>query len=212
MKLSELKQKNLRSIAANPFYISLADLMLLLCVFFALIIGMSKVDVGSFERLKTGISGDVKGTLVELAQDLAASAKGQKGVTVRLAEDGVRIDLQSAAFFDTASAVLKPEALTPLGTVLQRIRHTQYSIDIEGHSDDRDYYRQQGDEIETNWSLSGRRAASVVNYLKDFGFGESRLRIVGYASNKPQVITAGLTDEALEEARAKNRRVSLLVR
>jgi chemotaxis protein MotB len=147
-----------------------------------------------------------------LARDLAQAAKGQDGVSVRLADDGVRIDLQSAAFFDTASAVLKPQALDPLAPILARIRSTSYSIDVEGHSDDRDYYRRQGDEIETNWSLSGRRAASVVNYLKETGFNENRLRIVGYASNKPQVETKGLNDQQLEEARAKNRRVSLLVR
>lgn len=212
MRLSELKQKTAKAAAANPFYISLADLMMLLCVFFVLIIGMSKIDVGSFERLRTGITGEVKGTLVELARDLAQAAQGQDGVSVRLADDGVRIDLQSAAFFDTASAVLKPQALDPLAPILARIRLTSYSIDVEGHSDDRDYFRRQGDEIETNWSLSGRRAASVVNYLKDNGFGENRLRIVGYASNKPQVATTGLNDQQLEEARAKNRRVSLLVR
>ena len=51
----------------SPFYVSFSDLMVLLCVFFVMLLGMSKIDTGTFEKLKAGFSGTDKGTLMELA-------------------------------------------------------------------------------------------------------------------------------------------------
>jgi chemotaxis protein MotB len=190
--------------------------MTLLCVFFAVIVGMSRIDVGSFEKMKTSVTGVSKGTLVELARDLENIARGQKGVSVRLGEEGVHLDFESAALFDSASATLKAGSLQPMTPMLKRILSTKYSIDVEGHTDDVPLYRRElaktGEEIETNWTLSGRRASSVVNWLIDFGFGESRLRIVGYAATRPKVDVGKLSGSTLEGARGENRRVSMLIR
>ncbi|MEL6186868.1 MAG: OmpA family protein, partial [Myxococcota bacterium] len=96
--------------------------------------------------------------------------------------------------------------------LLDLIRPTGYKLDVEGHSDDQPFYRRKGREVETNWSLSGRRASSVVQRLREAGFEAQRLRIVGYAATRPKVPIDGLTDDALEEARSENRRVSILIR
>lgn len=218
-----MKLRDLQSIAnrgkespVNAFYLSLSDLMTLLCVFFAVLVGMSRIDVGSFERMKTSVTGSSKGTLVELSKTLETITKGQSGISVRLGEDGVHLDFESAALFDTGSALLKPGSLTPMEPVLQKILATKYMIDVEGHTDDVPLLRKEnvktGEEIETNWTLSGRRASSVVNFLIGFGFSESRLRIVGYASTRPKVNIGEMSGTNLEKARAENRRVSVLVR
>lgn len=218
MKLKDLQTLQSRHSEApvNAFYLSLSDLMTLLCVFFAVLVGMSRIDVGSFERMKTSVTGISKGTLVELARDLDKIASGQKGVSVRLGEDGVHLDFESAALFETASATLRPGSLNPMVPLLKRILSTKYSIDVEGHTDDVPLYRKDivktGEEIETNWTLSGRRASSVVNWLIDFGFSESRLRIIGYAAVRPKVDVGRLVGSGLERARAENRRVSILIR
>ena len=200
----------------NAFYLSLSDLMTLLCVFFAVLVGMSRIDVGSFERMKSSVTGTSKGTLVELAKDLEAVSEGQKGVSVRLGEDGVHLDFESAALFDTGSANLRTGSLDPMIPMLKRILRTKYSLDVEGHTDDVPLYRKEimkdGEEIETNWTLSGRRASSVVNWLIGFGFGEGRLRIVGYAATRPKSDIGSLVGAKLESARSDNRRVSLLIR
>jgi chemotaxis protein MotB len=200
----------------NAFYLSLSDLMTLLCVFFAVLVGMSRIDVGSFERMKTSVTGVSKGTLVELAKDLEKIAAGQKGVSVRLADDGVHLDFESAALFETGSATLRLGSLVPMIPSLKRILSTKYSLDVEGHTDDVPLFRKDkaksGEEIETNWTLSGRRASSVVNWLIDFGFSEARLRIVGYASTRPKTDIGQLTGVRLEGARSENRRVSILIR
>ncbi|MGE0173848.1 MAG: flagellar motor protein MotB [Oligoflexales bacterium] len=216
MKLRELQSAH-EVEDSNAFYISFSDLMVILSVFFVMMLSVSRVDVGSFEKIKTGFTGSTKGTLVELASELQNIVEGDPGVPgveVRMAEDGVRLDLDTAALFDTASAILKPGALEPLEPILQKVLKTKYEIDVEGHSDDRPFYRKgkEAGDVETNWSLSGRRASSVVYHLMKMGFDKSRVRIVGYAQTKPKVEIKSLRGSALENARSKNRRVSLLVR
>jgi chemotaxis protein MotB len=196
----------------SPFYISFSDLMVLLSVFFLMIISMSKVEKGSFEQLRTGVTGSTEGTLVELATKLKTIAKDLPQVSIRMAPDGVRVDLQSAALFDTASAALKSNALERIWPILAELKRTSYELDIEGHTDDRNLFEKEGDELETNWSLSGRRASSVVQFLLERGFESKRLRIVGYAANKPKVPIRNKQGDDLEQARAENRRVSILVR
>ena len=218
MRLQDLQKAHSKGKESpvNAFYLSLSDLMTLLCVFFAVLVGMSRIDVGSFERMKTSVTGVSKGTLVELAKDLEKIAAGQKGVSVRLAEDGVHLDFESAALFDTGSAILRVSGLEPMVPSLKRILSTKYSLDVEGHTDDVPLFRKDkvkdGEEIETNWTLSGRRASSVVNWLIGFGFSEARLRIVGYASTRPKVDISEMSGVRLEDARSENRRVSILIR
>ena len=215
MKLSELAKAHEEG-DSNPFYISLSDLMTLLCVFFIMLISISKIDIGSFEQVRTGFTGSNKGTLVELAANLKTIVEkdpGIPGVKVRLAKDGVRLDLDTAALFDTGSAALKNNALAPLAPILKVLQKTKYSIDVEGHTDDVPLYHKdkQKEEIETNWSLSGRRASSVVHHLLAFGFHEKMVRIVGYADTMPIADPTKKQGKDLEMARSENRRVSLLI-
>jgi chemotaxis protein MotB len=212
MRMSALTTESEAPNKVSPFYISFSDLMVLLSVFFLMIISMSKVEKGSFEQLRTGVTGKSEGTLVELAARLKSAARNIPQVSIRMAPDGVRVDLQTAALFDTASAVLKEGSLDKVLPVLLEIKKTSYDIDVEGHTDDRGLFKMEGSEIETNWSLSGRRASSVVQYLLDKGFDERKVRIVGYASNKPKVSIENRSGDELERARAENRRVSILVR
>ncbi len=218
MRLREL-DTSAEENSMTAFYIGLSDLMVLLLVFFLMLISMSKIDKGSFEKIKTGFTGSTKGTLVELAGQLKDIIEGQPGVAgvrVHLAEDGVRLDLDSGALFDSGSATLKSAALDPLMPLLKIIKGTQYTIDVEGHSDDAPLHRifriEGVPNLETNWSLSGRRASSVINFLLDDGFEGARMRVVGYAETRPIQSTAGKTDADLEAARALNRRVSLLIK
>ena len=211
MNLQELEGTKLDR-SSNAFYVSFSDLLLVLCAFFVMLLGMSRVDIGTFERLRVGFSGDVAGTLVELASQLKEIAADQPGVEVSLAEDGVRLDLDTVAFFDTGSADLRDGALDPIRPLLANIIKTQYQIDIEGHTDDQAYYRKIEGKLHTNWSLAGSRASSVIHYFLDFGFSQKRLRLVGYAANKPKDSPKGIRGNELAAARARNRRVSILVR
>jgi len=213
MKLEQLTGQDEEGL--DSFYISFGDLMVILCVFFVMLLSMSKVDVGSFERLRSVMTGSTDDTLVELAESLRViveESPGVPGASVELAEDGVRVNLDTAALFAPGSAVIKNSALDSLEPLLDEIHNTDYQVDIEGHSDDVPYYRIVDGETETNWSLSGKRASSVILHLLNMGFSSQRLRAVGYADTRPVVEVTGKAGEALENARARNRRVSLLIR
>ena len=128
MRLESLKDQYEED-RTNPFYISLSDLMILLCVFFAMLVSMSKIEIGSFEKLRSSFSGSNKNTLVELAEKLDAIVNeepGIPGVAVEMAADGVRLDLDTAALFETGRAVLRPQALNPIVPLLNEVLVTKY--------------------------------------------------------------------------------------
>ena len=217
MRIEELSQtQSDSSNLANPFYISFSDLMVLLTVFFVMLLGMSEIKIGSFEKLKSGFSGSTKGTLIELAADLKVAAEQLPGIEIAMEDDGVRMNLPTAALFETGSAVLRKRSLDRFQPLFARVLKTKYTIDVEGHSDDRPFFKNtktpEGIELDTNWSLSGRRASSVVHYLLDLGFEQERLRVVGYAATRPQLSIKQKYGLQLDKARAMNRRVSILVR
>lgn len=214
MKLDQLTSDNDEE-GLDVFYISFGDLMVILSVFFVMLLTMSKIDIGSFEKVKSVMTGSTENTLVELAGDLKDIIEGTPGIpgaTVQLAKDGVRVDLDTGVLFAPGSAIIKKEALKTFEPLLNEIVSTKYLIDIEGHSDDVPFYRYNEGEIETNWSLSGKRASSVILHLNSLGFSSKRLRAVGYAHTRPVVSIKGKKGASLEQARARNRRVSLLIR
>ncbi|NVJ61940.1 MAG: OmpA family protein [Gammaproteobacteria bacterium] len=214
MNLDQLVEENNEE-GLDAFYISFGDLMVILCVFLVMLLTMSKIEVGSFEKIKSVLTGSKENTLVELSESLQEIIEGTPGVpgaSVRIDKDGVRVDLDTSILFDQGSANIKRSALQSIDPILQRIKTTDYQVDVEGHSDDVPYYRIIDGETLTNWSLSGKRASSMILHLLDMGFSSRRLRVVGYAHTQPVVEIKGLRGQALEEARARNRRVALLIR
>jgi len=195
----------------NTFYMSFGDLMVILCCFFVLMHSISKVDKGSFERLRTEFTGSSENSLVELAETLRDMTREMKEISITYDPDGVRINMESTTLFESSSAVLKTDALAPLKPVIGKLMLTDYTIDVEGHTDDQGLYRFRDDLLETNWSLSGLRASTVVHHLLKMGLKEDRLRIIGYAATRPAISFEGKEGIELEAARAANRRVSLLV-
>jgi chemotaxis protein MotB len=214
MKLSQLEAEH-EETGLDSFYVSFGDLMVILCVFFVMLLSMSKIEVGSFEKIKSVMTGTTENTLVELAESLKQiieTAPEIPGASVILAKDGVRLDLDTGVLFAPGKSIIKEAALDSIAPLLQEIDKTDYFIDVEGHSDDVPYYKYVKGEIETNWSLSGKRASSVILHLREFGFSAKRLRAVGYADTRALVDVSGKSGADLESARARNRRVSLLIR
>ena len=52
MKLAQLEVEHDEK-GLDSFYVSFGDLMVILCVFFVMLLSMSKIDVGSFEKIKS---------------------------------------------------------------------------------------------------------------------------------------------------------------
>ena len=109
--------------------------------------------------------------------------------------EGVTFALDTALLTASSATVLKQAAWLLKSEPGLR-------VEVAGHTDD------QGAE-DYNLKLSKQRAQAVAEYLIAEGVKASRLKVVGYGESEPEIPVAGLSGEALDKARATNRRVEL---
>ena len=122
----------------------------------------------------------------EAADALAGGAAGAGGGAGRSASPGspqdFALNVGDRVFFDTDSSDLTPVAVATLDKQAQWLsRYPRYTFLVEGHADERgtrDY----------NYSLSGRRAQTVREYLGSRGIGVDRLRTVPYGKERPVAV------------------------
>lgn len=126
-------------------------------------------------------------------------------VKIEITSEGIRIDLIESNdnnFFEIGSARLKPDAVTVLKQLANRIGRLSNYVEIEGHTDSRKYsnYSTYG-----NWELSSDRANSARKILEANGFYPGQITSVsGHADRKLK-----RPDSPFD---VSNRRVSILVR
>ena len=121
---------------------------------------------------------------------------------------GDRFVFQSEVFFDSGSAVIRPEGLAELdklaGALLelekQIPKELAWVLRIDGHTDVRPIASVQ---YPSNWALSSARAISVVQYLISKGGSPQRLVAAGFGEFQP------LDNERTDEAYRRNRRIEL---
>ncbi len=148
----------------------------------------------------------VRDDLERIRHDLAATLSQQIAahtVSLEMGRDGLVISLREAGFFDSGSALPKPEALPTLRQIAVRLGSTPYDLRVEGHTDNVPVHNAQFD---SNWELSTARATRIARLFLDMkAIPPDRLSAAGYAEFHP---VAG-NDTA--EGRAENRRVDLVV-
>lgn len=122
----------------------------------------------------------------------------QAGQDVALESTGAGAPSWKPVYFDTDSALLRPQSRAALTRYAESmLTHPEWGeVVIEGHCDER------GSE-EYNMALGERRAAGVAQYLKDLGVPERRLVVRTYGEARPAVPGAS------EEAWQHNRRAEL---
>lgn len=123
-------------------------------------------------------------------------------VEVASSADAVNLNIKDEVLFDRASADLKPDAHLILDDIVALLSGNRYAVSVEGHTDDTPI---ETARYPSNWDLSVARATHVTRYLIEHGIDRQRLRAVGYADTRP------LETTSTAEARARNRRVSLVV-
>jgi len=145
----------------------------------------------------------------ENLDELAASLEdelqafvGQRLVEISRVGDTIEVAMKSQLLFDSGSARLAPAALPALDGLGQVLLPTPNAIRVEGHTDDRPINTVQ---FPSNWELSAARAASVVHFLVRLGIAPERMAAIGYGEHRP------VADNALEEGRQRNRRVTLVI-
>lgn len=123
---------------------------------------------------------------------------------VRMTEEGLIIEFTDgvgSAFFETGSAVVRPQAreiFMRLGSVLARSKR---HIVIDGHTDSAQY---APGSLYDNWTLSQDRAAAVYRVLRQAGVSEKNvLGVRGFADRRLKVPE--------DPTNFANRRVSVLL-
>ena len=138
----------------------------------------------------------------ELAQTLSSQV-AKHTISLEMGPDGLVISLREAGFFDSGSAVPKPEALPTLRQIAARLGATPYDLRIEGHTDNVPIHNA---EFDSNWELSSARATRIARLFLDMkAIPPERLSAAGYAEFHP------VASNATPEGRALNRRVDLVV-
>jgi len=139
------------------------------------------------------------------SQDCAASEDCVKGVcqmndqAKRLSDtclDPQTKKLQlKPVYFDYDQSELTPDSSNALKTYVECIKtFNADSIILSGHTDERG-------TVEYNFSLSERRAQSVMKYFSSLGLAADKLKVVGKGKSEHVCM------EQTEECHAKNRRV-----
>ena len=117
------------------------------------------------------------------------------------------LEINSAAFFDSGSAILSPAGKLILHDVagnLKAEKFKDYQVTVEGHTDDAPINTSL---FPSNWELSTARAAAVVRFFLDEGISAQKLRAAGYADTFPKVSNRDSNGRSIPENQAQNRRV-----
>ena len=128
--------------------------------------------------------------------ELRAELEGT-GVSVTRIGDNITLNMPGNVTFATDSSDLSPaffDVLNSVGTVIDEFDKTV--VEVAGHTDSTgsDAYNQ---------SLSERRSASVVSYLRGRGVISERLITIGVGESRP------IADNGSSEGRQENRRVEI---
>ncbi len=116
---------------------------------------------------------------------------------------GVRIQLDSAALFTSASADLKEQSVNALEKIASLLKDSNRKIVIEGHTDNEPIHTSR---YPSNWELSAARATKIARFvIQRLGVNPKNVVPVAYGSNKP------LVPNTTPVNRAKNRRIEIMI-
>jgi len=148
----------------------------------------------------------VKDDLEHIRRELAQTLSNEVAthtVSIQMGRDGLVISLREAGFFNSGSAVPKPETLPTLRQIAASLGRTQYDMRIEGHTDNVPIHTA---EFDSNWELSSARATHIARIFLDIkAMPAERLSAAGYAEFHP------VASNETPEGRSENRRVDLVV-
>jgi chemotaxis protein MotB len=127
---------------------------------------------------------------------------GKVNVTVR--RRGLVIQLLTdKVFFSSGDATLHPEAHRLVKKIGEIVRDERsHPVAVEGYTDSQPISTSR---YQSNWNLSGDRAAAVVNDFATIGVLQNRMSVQGYGSQVP------IDSNSTAEGRAKNRRVEIVL-
>lgn len=139
----------------------------------------------------------------QTVEERAAGAGVAGQVIVTRQGDTIVIRLPNQLLFASASADVRPEAVSVLQVAGSVIAELPHQVRVEGHSDNVPVGTER---YPTNWELSAARATAVLRYLiEKGGMNPSRATAAGYAEFRP------VASNDTPEGRAANRRADIVL-
>ena len=132
---------------------------------------------------------------------LAPLVKEQK-VRIMQGNRGIIIEINASVLFQSGQAIIADDSASILREVAMVLKDHEYSIQVEGHTDD---IPVNSTQFPSNWELSTARASSVVRLFIDNGVNAAKLTAMGYGENQP------VESNDSPEGRARNRRVAIAI-
>lgn len=164
---------------------------------FALIIGK-----GEGNQDKETQTCDEKG-LEKLKEEIEKNEGKGGGITARMSDEGLIIDMEERVLFDTAKAILKPEGIETLKKISPYIKKINNKIKILGHTDNVPI---KNPNFPSNWHLGMRRAEKTAEFLIfNEGIDLKRFITGSFADTMP------VADNSTDEGRTRNRRVEIII-
>jgi chemotaxis protein MotB len=149
---------------------------------------------------------EVKDDLNRIQRELTQTLSNEVAthtVSIHMGQDGLVISLREAGFFNVGSATPKPESLSTLREIGERLGQTPYDVRVEGHTDNVPIHNAQ---FASNWELSAARATRIAElFVQMKAIPPERLSAAGYGEYRP------VASNDTPEGRAENRRVDLVV-
>jgi len=119
-------------------------------------------------------------------------------------EDRLQMALPDDVLFSTGEGELKDQDQFVLHSIANAVKHSAYTVLIEGHTDNQPL--RPGSRYASNWELSLARAMSVVNYLVQYeGMAPERLGVAAFGEYHPRL------PNDTPEHRAGNRRIEISI-
>lgn len=144
--------------------------------------------------------------LTSLKNQLTESLIGYKnsGITVVQKDGKIYVSLDNSLLFKSGKTDIDWKGKTALLKVAESLSDVEdFDIMVEGHTDD---VPMKSSTIQDNWDLSVLRATSVVRYLTTEGKLDP-IKIIPSGRSK----YVPMEDEKTKEARAKNRRIEIIL-
>lgn len=143
---------------------------------------------------------DVKNQIIENLETEIT----EKSVRIEMLEKKLRVTAVEKLFFESGSAVIKPEGRLVLSKIAGTLRDAEnMQINVVGHADKLPPSKKLAKEYPSNWELSVDRATAIIQILQwGFKIDPKRMVAQGVAHYRPLVVETA-------ENRAMNRVVEI---
>ncbi len=198
-----------------------ADFITLMASFFVLIISVSEPKTEKLQDVAQGIASGFVENMIELPfktlyedfQLIIEDNAVELQVAAEYTTDGVQLDIASSTIFSPGSAEIRPDSvqmLKELAISIQEMELKDYTIVVEGHTDDTGLPK--GSAFASNWELSAARAARIVRFLIEQGIEPTKMQAVAFADTRPKVPNLDTQNNPIFENREQNRRVMINIK